>query len=163
MTELWTFLSWHDFFSDFWQKLENLISRLIFIDFQKNSYQWSKYVSLNILWITFMILGLKHNIIAGGQFDPPGLIRWSLNVGHGRVKFALNRKTGLLLHQIVLLLAPSETPPLHHPGTLDISPAHHPGTFGICSLQLPWILAMPHAREVWDSIVAPVLSSLSSK
>ena len=32
-------------------------------------------ISLNILWITFMILGLKHNIISGGQFDPPGLIR----------------------------------------------------------------------------------------
>ena len=55
---------------------------LFLSNFKKIHISGQKYVSLNILWITFMILGLKHNIIAGGQFDsPPGLIRWSLNVG----------------------------------------------------------------------------------
>ena len=44
---------------------------LFLSNFKKIHISGQKYVSLNILWITFMILGLKHNIIAGGQFDPP--------------------------------------------------------------------------------------------
>ena len=49
-----------------------MISLLIFIKIDKLCFSVVKNMFLiNILWINFMILCLKYNIIAGGNFDPP--------------------------------------------------------------------------------------------
>ena len=52
-------------------------------DFSVNFHQFQKnlllsgqyYVSLDILWYNFMILGLKRDILAPGHIDPPHVTR----------------------------------------------------------------------------------------